>query len=352
MAGLKEVPVLELTRLNELPEGFLDCSARELYKLLPGPTLIELEGRKEPPLFVSILQHGNEDTGLTAMQQVLRNHEGRELPRKLILFVGNVEAAREGRRRLDDQPDYNRAWPGTAAHQDTAEAQVMAKVHQLVVQRKAIAAIDIHNNSGLNPHYGVVCSLDSKSLHLATFFSRMAVWFSGLPGTQTGSFAGHVPAIAVECGQPGILANAQDAARFVEAMLSLSAFPHAPVHHQDIDLFHTMATARVRPEVSISFDHGPADIRFDPQIDHFNFRELGARAVLGETDHPMPLEVLDEEGRDVSAEFFIIEDGKLMLRREAMPAMLKSNERIIRQDCLCYLMERVSAEHIAPHAVD
>jgi hypothetical protein len=47
-----------------LPEGFLNVNARELHTLLPQPTLITCPGEREDALFVTILQHGNEDTGL------------------------------------------------------------------------------------------------------------------------------------------------------------------------------------------------------------------------------------------------------------------------------------------------
>jgi hypothetical protein len=32
--------------------------------------------------------------------------------------------------------------------------------------------------------------------------------------------------------------------------------------------------------------------------------------------------------------------GELLTRRVVMPSMLTLDERVIRQDCLCYLMER------------
>ena len=102
-----------LAILEALPGGFLDCGARDLHLMLNGPTLIELAGERGPPLFVSILLHGNEDSGLGAVQRVIRNYQDGPLPRSLMLLVGNVEAACHGLRRLDGQPDYNRIWPGT-----------------------------------------------------------------------------------------------------------------------------------------------------------------------------------------------------------------------------------------------
>jgi succinylglutamate desuccinylase len=342
-----------LTLLDSLPDGFLTTPARELHRLLPGPTLIHLAGRREPALFVSVLLHGNEDSGLAAVQQVLREHAAHGLPRSLALLVGNVAAAREGLRRLDGQPDYNRVWPGTVEHAGTPEAAAMAQAHRRVVERGLFAAVDIHNNTGLNPHYAVVCRPHAEALHLARLFSRTVVWFRGLAGTQTASFADAGPAIAVECGKPGHQANAEAAARFVTAALHLAGFPAHGLGEHEVDLYHSLAVVRVSE--GVSFGYGRAEtarqVSFDPQLDHMNFRELPAGTVFGHSRHPQPLDVRDEHGRDVTDDCFDITDtGLLRLKRAAMPAMLTLDERIVRQDCLCYLMERVGPDTPALHA--
>lgn len=342
---------MQLTIRDDLPPGFLDAEARDLWRLFDGPALIRLPGRRMPALFVSVLLHGNEVSGLQGVQQVLRRRLAHGLPRGLLLMVGNVAAAREGLRRLDGQPDYNRVWPGAPADGHSPEAAAMAQAHALIRREGAFAAIDLHNNTGLNPHYGVLCSLDPRSLYLATLFSRTAVWFRGVPGTQTASLAGMLPAIAAECGQPGAPANAAAAARVVEAALDLAEFPAHPVRHQDIDLFHSLAVVKVREEATMSFAGEPADLRFDPALDHFNFRELAAGTVLGRTDHAMPLVAVDEDGRDVTARFLAAGEGTVRLRQAAMPAMLTRDARIVRQDCLCYLMERVPPALLPPGAI-
>jgi len=42
--------------------------------------------------------------------------------------------------------------------------------------RDVFASVDIHNNTGLNPHYGCVTALRHASLHLAAMFSRTVVY--------------------------------------------------------------------------------------------------------------------------------------------------------------------------------
>ncbi|EXI68540.1 MAG TPA: M14 family metallopeptidase [Candidatus Accumulibacter phosphatis] len=330
-----------LTVLDTLPERFLDSPARELHQLFSGPTLIHLPGRRQPALFVSVLLHGNEDSGVVALQRLLRRNGRRVLPRALSILVGNVTAARAGLRRLDGQPDYNRVWPGGQGYADSPETAAMGEVHRVMQERGVFASIDIHNNTGLNPHYGVVNRLDQAVLHLALLFSRTVVWFRGLAGTQTTSFSPFCPALTVECGKPGWDANAEHAARFVEACLHLSQFPAHDVHERDIDLYHTLATVRVPSAVSFGFGDSLADIDFDPQLDHMNFRALEPGTVFGQTRLPMPIGVVDESGSDVAGDFFACEDGRITLQRAATPAMLTLDEKVVRQDCLCYLMDRL-----------
>ncbi len=334
-----------LTVLDTLPEGFLDTPARQLHRLLRGPTLIHLPGRRPTPLFVSVLLHGNEDSGVVALQSLLRGHAGRRLPRALSILVGNVSAARAGLRRLDGQPDYNRVWPGTDRHAEAREHAAMSEVYRHMQAQGPFASIDIHNNTGLNPAYCVVNRLDPAVLHLALLFSRTVVWFRGLAGSQTTAFSRLCPSLTVECGKPGTPANEAHAARFIDACLHLSSFPAHDVHEQDIDLYHTVATVRVPPELSFGFAGGlagmPLDIDFEPQLDHMNFRQLEPGTVFGRTRRDSPLDVRDEDGREVADAFFDCSQGKIRLRRASTPAMLTLDERVVRQDCLCYLMERL-----------
>ncbi|NOZ38522.1 MAG: peptidase M14, partial [Gammaproteobacteria bacterium] len=163
-----------LNILTELPEGLLQCDARQLIKILSGPTLIQLEGKRNDVLFISVLLHGNEITGWEALRSVLSHYRDKVLPRSLCLFIGNVEAAAEGQRCLPGQTDYNRIWKvdGLTAEHGLAR-EVLAELDAL----QLFAAIDIHNNSGINPHYACINRLDADFLHLARLFSRTLVYF-------------------------------------------------------------------------------------------------------------------------------------------------------------------------------
>ena len=59
----------QFDRIQALPEGFFELETSNIRNLFPNPTLIHLEGKDPNVLFISILLHGNEYTGLKAMQR-------------------------------------------------------------------------------------------------------------------------------------------------------------------------------------------------------------------------------------------------------------------------------------------
>jgi hypothetical protein len=329
-----------LTIRHELPQGLLDLEAHELYKKLDGPTLFHLEGRRRSPLFVSVLLHGNEPVGWEAIRRLLRQYQAQPLPRALSLFIGNVTAARYHLRRLEGQPDHNRIWaPG-----NTPEHAMAAQVYEEMTKRGLFASIDIHNNSGLNPHYACVNKLESPFLHLATLFNRTVIYFVRPQGVQSLAFAELGPSVTLECGQPGSPQGVAHAAEYLMACIHLAELPAHPVSKRDIELFHTVAVVRAAPGVRVGFHGADLDLRLVEDLDQLNFQELPANTLLGwqHTGQKLLLEVTDEEDREVSARYFCLDGTELRTCRPVMPSMLTREVRIIRQDCLCYLMERIS----------
>lgn len=332
----------ELQLLDELPAGFLQIGARDLHTLLKGPTLISLPGRERRGIFVSILLHGNETSGLLAVQAVLKNHQGRQLPRPLYIFIGNIEAARYGLRQLNGQTDYNRAWPGTELPA-SSESRLLGKVHDMMQGKDLLLSIDLHNNTGLNPHYACINKLLPQYLRLAVFFSRTVVYFKRPRGVQSIAFAELCPAVTVECGKVGDQRGVKEAVNLIEACLTLKSLSDEPVDNRDIDLFHTAAQVKIPERLTFSFDDEPADINFSHELEYMNFREITPGTPFGDCaqlEQP-PFIVLNEQGEDVYQDYFNVENGLLRITRPVMPSMLTLDERIIRQDCFCYLMERI-----------
>ena len=333
---------IELIRLDHIPHGLLDVSHQDIHIILPSPALIELPGKHSDPLFVSILLHGNEPSGFKAMQLLLKKYLNKELPRSLALFIGNVYAAKHNLRRLDTQPDFNRIWPGTELT-DSTEAELVAQVFSLMRKRKVFASIDIHNNTGMNPHYACINRLENRFFQLAALFGRLVVYFHRPKGVQSAAFAEICPAVTLECGRPDQEQGVTHALEFLDSCLHLSEFPQQQVRPQDIDLFHTVAQVKIAENINFSFDKTDADLLLDKDIERLNFSEIKPGTYLGTVNNGagMPLFAHDESGNNVTDNFFRLEEGRLQLTRPSMPSMLTLNERVIKQDCLCYLMERI-----------
>ncbi|MDH5652446.1 MAG: M14 family metallopeptidase [Gammaproteobacteria bacterium] len=338
-----------LTTYDHLPTGLLELEANQLQDALPGPSLIHLPGKRPQPLFVSVLMHGNEVTGWQAVRELLRKYQDRQLPRALSLLIGNVAAAQQGQRHLPEQPDYNRIWKGEG---DGPEQVMVRQVLEAMRARRPYAAIDVHNNTGLNPHYACVNRLDTAFLQLANLFSRTVVYFLKPDSVLSMAFAAICPAVTIECGRPGEPHGTAHVMEYLDACLHLSDIPAHEVAPHDLDLFHTVAIVKVPPQVSIGQEGEVADLCLPEDLDHLNFRELAPGTVLGliqDNLSHVALQATNERGEDVSERYFAVSDAEIRTRIPVMPSMLTMDTRIIRQDCLCYLMERLDLQTARQH---
>ena len=330
-----------LHQYDQLPDEFLDTEPRQLSNCLGGPALIHLPGRRKQPLFISVLLHGNETTGILAIQALLKQYQDTELPRAMSLFVGNVEAASDGLRRLAGQPDYNRVWPGSV-HEDCPELRMMKEVCDIMRSHQPFASVDIHNNTGINPHYACINRIDDRFIQLASLFSRTLVYFIKPEGVQSMAFAQLCPSITVECGKVGQGAGISHAQDFIDACLHLSEIPDHPPAAHDVDLYHTVAIVKIPHSYSFGFGGQAVDICFVDDMDRLNFRELPAGTTLAQLDGvtDLPLEAWDESGIDRAERYFHVKQDLLQTSKLFMPSMFTLDERVIRQDCLGYIMER------------
>lgn len=329
-------------QFDDLPDGMLSIPVEELHRLIPEPALFHLAGKRPETLFVSVLLHGNEPTGFLAVQKLLQKYQEQTLPRGLSLFFGNTQAARFNLRRLDHQPDFNRIWPGTLLP-ESPETEWARQICQIMRQRGVFASIDVHNNTGLNPHYACVNKLDDAFLHLGALFCRLLVYFTHPKGVQSGAFAEFCPAVTLECGRPDQPYGVEHVFQFIDSCLHLNEFPLHPVARQDVDIYHTVAQVMVDEQVRFGFDDVAADLSLSSDLERMNFTEIQAGTVFGDAKGGiMPVIARDNDGKPVTERFFRVVDGQLQLARATMPSMLTLNEQVIRQDCLCYLMERLS----------
>ncbi len=342
MASGALIDMSKLQQLDYLPEEILTTAPETLYQILPEPTLIHLQGQQPDPLFVSVLLHGNEPTGFLALQQLLQKFKKQTLPRSLSVFLGNIHAARFGLRRLENQPDFNRIWPGTEIP-PCKETLLMQEVFDVMKAREPFASLDIHNNTGLNPHYACINKLDNQFIQLASLFGRLVVYFIHPKGVQSAAFANLCPSVTLECGRPGQKHGVEHAFEFLNSCLNLTALANHSIPVCDIDIYHTVAQIKVKENISFSFDSEKCDLLLDKDLERMNFTEIAAGTMLGTVNHcdEFPVVALNETGKIITDDFFVLNNNELQLKRRTMPSMLTLDEQVIKQDCLCYLMEKM-----------
>jgi hypothetical protein len=165
------------------------------------------------------------------------------------------------------------------------------------------------------------------------------VYYLHPKGVQSMDFMELGPSVTLECGAVGTKKGVDDAERYLDASLHLLSFAQRPPPLQDFDLYHTVAVVKVRPEVSLGVEEGQLALRSD--IDHLNFQLVPSGSCFAKVDPAasFPVQVTNEGGKEVTDRHFHLRDGELCLREPMMPAMLTCDLRVIRQDCLCYLME-------------
>ena len=339
MGYLTAAPVRTTTTL---PRQVASLPARELLATLGGPTLFDLRRPGKPPLFVSTLLHGNETSGWDAVRRIARRDDAAEF--SWMLFLGNVQAAAQGARSLPEQPDFNRIWHASAeddetrapadtdiwqedSHEHPAEAQLAEAVAQAAEAAQPFFAVDVHNNSGHNPPYSVITSLDRTTLAAAAAFSPRAIHARQPAGVQTRRFARFCPAVTIETGQPEDPESANRAEAYLLGCLQSGKSPSA--EHSRLALYENTVRVTVR-----------GDIEPHPGLERLNF----GIAVPGQCiAHRGELVAQDSQGRVVTDQYLEADGSATRLTRSVTLSMYTSDVAIARQDCLCYFMTQVAA---------
>lgn len=331
-----------LKKIDHLPEGLLNLKATELYSKLGNHTLMHLSGKISRPLFISILQHGNETTGWDALKDYLKLHANK-LPRDLCILFGNMEAAAHNLRQLDDQPDFNRCWPGDHVP-DNAYTGTMSEITDHMRALKPFASVDIHNNTGRNPHYAGINRLDSAYQNLASLFADTIIYFTSPTGIQSGAFAPFCPAVTIECGLSGTADGIEQTHTFLENLMQQTNLEQVPGIAEHQKVYNIFSTVKVKPNIEVAFGDHQAQLVLQEDLDYMNFLPVEAGTIIGQVHHStnMPLSVIDQNNNDITEHYFAIEDDKLITKQTVIPAMITQSIRAIQLDCLCYLMQPIN----------
>lgn len=324
------------------PAEIPDCDL-EFLKGLRQPSWIVVPGRDQSrQRMVTTLLHGNEPSGLRAVHHFLK--QGLTPAVTSVFYIGSVSAAlADGgfvHRSLPGERDANRCY---GRWLDDEQGRIAAEFTRRFERESFEALIDIHNNTGHNPAYGIGLSVDTKLQNLVSFFGDWFMHYDLKLGTLMEMTKLHCPSVAVECGRAGD-AHADAAAidglsRFLsQDELDLEQPPPA-----DLKVLRHPHRVFLAPEIQVGFGarlQSGLDLCLRADLDQHNFTELAAGSLIGwvREGMPLPLEAMGAEGGRLGHELFVVQGSELRTRKSMVPVMMTMDLDIARSDCLFYAM--------------
>ena len=305
--------------------------ANELASVLHSPTLFDFSIAKRAPFFLSTLLHGNETSGWDAVRKLVNNdYRDKNLP-SCVILVGNVQAAQYSKRMLDGQPDFNRIWEGGSS----PYAKWADNVISFLEAKRLWFALDVHNNTGPNPHHSIVTSIDANTMSAARLFSQTAIFAQQPPGVLTRRTSGFCTSITIEAGLPQDPTSATRAHEYIATLWDHGSVPF--VDTSDQELFQNNVRVLIENADTISDDQVP---KFAPKLYRYNFKSIPQGTELARivVDHAR-LRAVDEDQRDQTRTFLSYKGKNVSLKRDTILSMYTEDPRIARQDCVCYFLE-------------
>lgn len=331
-----------LQEFNYIPGGLLDTHARDLHEVLYGPSLIQLTGRETRPIAISVLLNGDDDTGLQALQQVLKRYANQLLPRSLLIFIANVDAAKFAVPHLNGQGDYQQLFANTDTDLDNPEAEVVAKARQVMFSRKPLLHVQLHRCATTSRDVVVIPELDATSLKFAQYFSRHIVVS---PEDFNTAQAPKIPQMAAYAGSK----DNEDAADRLEELLDTLIHWHQIL---DIDadpelfnLYEIAASVQLPEDMSFGFGSAQTNVRFIEDLEDYSFVHTQKGLTIGFVKENEQARFLIEHREHQDAHsFLLVEKNEIKLNSSLTPAFVNMTETRIRQKSLFKLLKPIKSK--------
>ena len=333
-------PLRDLTFGVDLERADLPEDPAEFLRMIGGPTLLRLPGRDPSRTrVVTTLLHGNEPSGLHAVHRYLRSPN---LPTAdALFFIASVEAALEppgfANRALPGTRDANRVWQPPFFDEP---GRVAESVLSAIFEVEPECLVDLHNNSGHNPAYGVAFSLGHAERSLVSLFADRVVHTPLELGTIVEATVDTFPSVTVECGRGGDPAADEVAWAGLLRYLEWEQIDfERPV--QALAVYEDPIRVCVRKGMTLAFaeaEQHEADLTISASVDRHNFETLVAGTPIGwlAPEGEWPLEAWNAAGEECSEALFVNDDGVLRARNPRIPIMMTTNRVIAETDCLFY----------------
>ena len=332
-----------LRRIERPPPDAVPATPEAFLSALGGPSWIRVPGRdRSRTRAVATLLHGNEPSGLRAVHAWLRS--GAVPAVDAAFFVGSVDAALAppgfAHRALPGAEDLNRCFVPPF---EGPRGELAAEVLRALGDAEPEALVDLHNNTGESPAYGVGPASGDAEHRLVSLFAGRFVHSTLRLGALVEATRDAFPSVTIECGRAG--SEAADRA----ALVGLSRFLEVPelwadgVDGSAVEVYVDPVRVRMHPGLRLAFGESPrgsVDLTVVEGIDRHNFESLPAGARIGWLGERgvWPLEAVGADGRDASRDLFAERDRVLETRRPLVPIMMTADPQIALSDCLFYVV--------------
>ena len=303
----------------------LTLEATELHHVLEGPTVFDLTKDEIQPFFISTLLHGNETSGWDAARRFVTERPDASL----LLLIGNVGAAAANVRHMPEEDDFNRVW----------RQEIWKKrIDELLASANPWCGIDIHNNSGPNPHYSVVTNLNTQTLALAKIFSDKLIYTEHTYDILSHAVSEHCPAVTIEIGTVNDPVSERRTFDFMTQLADLHAIPETG--NPELEAYETLAIVRVETDDDSSLENFP-DFNDSLPNKSFSLLKEGERFV-NRLPEGWRLNVKTAKDCDETDHYFDIRQQQAFLKRDVVLSMFTPNPRLAMQDCVCYFLSQVN----------
>lgn len=281
-------------------------------------TMFKKEGiSSTSPVFISTLIHGNETCGLNALIKEI--NEEKEYLNDVYFMIGNIKAAREDKRLLDE--NFNRIWVEIPK---TDNEIIASKVIEFIKRIKPQLILDLHSYEADNvlPHC-FTTNTDNKSLEISKKLSEFTFINRGDENLLVDMTKDICPSFIIECG----INHSKDADDYaynsIQKVLNITNTIKTNLELKDIS--HGIFTNEVNFKFKnndISFNNDKtASVIIREDIMNFNMKKINEDELFA---YSKDLNFLKGHKNDINR-YFYIKENKIFFKKNCFLNLFSKN---------------------------
>jgi succinylglutamate desuccinylase len=332
---------------DSIPDFFYELNQENVLDYLDEMSLFYQKGDLDKTVVLSTMLHGNETSGLFAIQKFLKSILPTSNQPSYMILLGNPKAFHQNKRLVENQLDRNRIWQLDGEHEDH---ELSKQVIEKLINFPLVCAIDIHNNTGKNPYFCCVNRLDKKTLGMASLFEADALFFEN-PSTAFTTFMGRFcPSVTLECGMSGDAVGVEKAFKFISSSVVKAVNEGFLEQKFTHSVFKSFGKFRIPESTNIVFKKREKPnifketnlVWFFDDLEKFNLKLVPTGEKIGEIlGSKDQVRIESEFSEDLFEELFELKGTEIIVKHEFYAAMVTKNVEVAKSDCFFYFLKKV-----------